>query len=386
LRRKRILAFVPVLSLLSIVGCTAQGTSTDKSDIVIAASLELTGSHADVGKAYENALRLKVEQVNASGAARSHKVILRILDNRGEVGLATTQVGEFVGDPTVSAIITGSSSESLLAVAKTVNDKGVPTIALAPSSQVSTPVTDRRFVFKLAPNANHDAAALVSDLTQSGIHSLGLLSSTDAYGHDAKDVLTREVAKANIPLTAVGQLNAGDDTFSQPAHTISQAKPDAVVVQAFPAQASTAVNALHTAGYRGRVYLDAIAAGPLFLTGTSAAEEGSTLVFTETLAIDDVIATTPAKAARKQWFQDYTARYGSYQASASFAADAVQLIVDSVNLAGSATDHNGIRAALETVRFDGLSGPIRITPNDHSGLMPQSLTILVARSGRWRLS
>ena len=36
------------------------------------------------------------------------------------------------------------------------------------------------------------------------------------------------------------------------------------------------------------------------------------MVFTQILAIDDVIATTPAKAARKQWFRDYTSRYGSY--------------------------------------------------------------------------
>lgn len=46
------------------------------------------------------------------------------------------------------------------------------------------------------------------------------------------------------------------------------------------------------------------------------------------MVIDDVIATTPAKAARRQWFQDYTARFGSYNGSSSFAADAVQLIAD----------------------------------------------------------
>jgi branched-chain amino acid transport system substrate-binding protein len=34
---------------------------------------------------------------------------------------------------------------------------------------------------------------------------------------------------------------------------------------------------------------------------------------------------------------------------------------------------------------DGLSGPIRLTPANHSGLMPQALTVLVARGGRWRL-
>jgi branched-chain amino acid transport system substrate-binding protein len=41
---------------------------------------------------------------------------------------------------------------------------------------------------------------------------------------------------------------------------------------------------------------------------------------------------------------------------------------------------------IETSQFDGLSGAIRLTPDNHSGLMPQALTLLVVRSGRWRLT
>ncbi len=107
------------------------------------------------------------------------------------------------------------------------------------------------------------------------------------------------------------------------------------------------------------------------------------------MVIDDVIATTPAKAARRQWFQDYTARFGGYNGFSSFAADAVQLIADAALRAGGAAgqvDRDGIRDVLETSQLDGLSGPIRMTPDNHSGLMPQALTTLVARGGRWRLA
>ena len=107
------------------------------------------------------------------------------------------------------------------------------------------------------------------------------------------------------------------------------------------------------------------------------------MVFTQILAIEDVIATTPAKAARKQWFRDYTARYGSYSGVAAFGADAVDLIADAVAKVGG--DRQRVRDVIETSQTDGLSGPIRLTPDNHSGLMPQALTLLVARSGRWRL-
>jgi branched-chain amino acid transport system substrate-binding protein len=108
------------------------------------------------------------------------------------------------------------------------------------------------------------------------------------------------------------------------------------------------------------------------------------MVFTQILAIDDVVATTPAKAARQQWFRDYTSRYGSYSGVASFAADAVDLIAGAVARVGG--DRDRIRDILETSQTDGLSGSIRLTPDNHSGLMPQSLTLLVVRSGRWRIA
>src|SRR5687768_16443925 len=100
--------------------------------------------------------------------------------------------------------------------------------------------------------------------------------------------------------------------------------------------------------------------------------------------MDDVIATTPAKAARKQWFEAYTARYGAYHGQASFAADALDLVVAAVGQAGT-TNRTSVRNVLESMETDGLSGPIRLTPANHSGLMPQALEMLVAKGGRWRL-
>ena len=390
LRCKRIFAFAPVPLLLIATACTpSESASVDKTDIVIAATLELTGSNADVGHAYENALRLKVDQINASGAAHQRRLVLRVRDSRGDPELVTNQIAEFGADASVTAIITGSCSECVINAATVVNERAVPTFALAPANKVSTPVAERKFLFKLAPNVDHDAAALYGELAQQTptINSLGLLASSDAYGTDARDAMTHQLDKSAIKIT-VGQFKPTDNDLSPAARAITLAKPvpEAVVVMAFPNQATLAISALHAAGYKGKIFLDASAAGPLFLpSAVAAAAENTGLLFTSTLAIDDLIATTPANAARKQWFRDYTARYGSYYAQASFAADAVQLISDAVIRAGSATNRAAIRDAAESIQFDGLSGPIRMAPDNHSGLMPQSLTMLVARGGRWRL-
>jgi branched-chain amino acid transport system substrate-binding protein len=100
--------------------------------------------------------------------------------------------------------------------------------------------------------------------------------------------------------------------------------------------------------------------------------------------MDDVIATTPAKAARKQWFEDYTARFGAYHGQSSFAADALSLVAAAVNRAGT-TDRAALRNVLESIETDGLSGPLRVTPANHSALVPQALELHIVKGGRWRL-
>jgi branched-chain amino acid transport system substrate-binding protein len=223
---------------------------------------------------------------------------------------------------------------------------------------------------------------MVSELTREAVHTVGLLGPDDAYGKDGRDALIGALSKAHIAIVSTGDFHPTDTDVSAAVRTVAAQRPEAVVVFGFPAQAALAANALKEAGHQGKVMLDASAAGDLFLDGT--APDGTTIVFVPTMASDDVIATTPSKAERKQWFETYTSHYGVYQGPSSFAADAVRLIAESVIRAGS-TDRAAIRGRMETARVDGLSGPIGMTPVNHSGLMPQAMTVLVARSGRWRL-
>jgi branched-chain amino acid transport system substrate-binding protein len=382
LRRNAIGVMAAVLLLLP-AGCTAPGEE-EKPDLVVAASLELSGSAADLGIAHERALRLKVDQVNASGLLRDRRLRLVVADNQTDGAVASGQITRFSEDATVTAIITGACTECLVAAANVVNDKGVPTISLAPTTQVSSPPENRRFVFKIGPNVVDTSRALITELTNTGVKTLGVIAPTDAYGVEGREATVREAGKASIAISGTGTYGPTDDNLGQAARQATTGRPDAVVIWAFPVQSGLAAAALREAGYRGRIYLDAAAAGNLFLAGPSAAADGAAMVFTQTLAMDDVIATTPAKAAQKQWFEDYTSRYGSYHGHASFGADALQLIVDAVNRTGT-TDRARLREVLENIQMEGLSGPLRITPANHSGLMPQALTVLVARNGRWRL-
>jgi branched-chain amino acid transport system substrate-binding protein len=381
-RRASTALAVAALLTTGLAGCSSDDDASALTDVVIGADL---AANSPTDAAYGRALQLRVDQINASGLLGNRRLRLNILDNRTDTTVSLRNIGSFAEDPSVAAVITGYCSQCVTGAAKTINDRQLPTIALAPASEVATPLSERRFVFKIAPNSPDSAAALAIAMKAAKINRVGVLHTDDLYGKGAKLAFEAEALKAGLKIPSTVEVKATATDITQAVGTLADTKPDALLYLVGPDLAGLAATSAAAAGFKGKTYYDAAAAGDLFIPREAAlASEDATMVFTQTLAIDDVIATTPAKAARKQWFRDYTSRYGTYSGVASLAADAVSVLADAI--ARNGTARPALRDAIETTQLDGMSGAIRLTPDNHSGLMPQALTLLKARSGRWRLA
>ncbi|WP_179855344.1 ABC transporter substrate-binding protein [Paractinoplanes atraurantiacus] len=372
-----------MLLVAGAAGCSSDDGKPAASEVItIAADLD-NSSPVDI--AYARALQLRIEQVNASGQLGDRQLRLTTQDNRNDPTSSMRNIGAFADDRSVAAIVSGACDQCVVGAAKTINDKKVPTISLGASEEVVNPVSSRRYIFKIGPNSADNASAMVSELRKAKTKNIGVLYADDLYGRGAQKALFTKTTGTGITSVGARAVKPTATDITQAIGTLAARNPSAIVVLTAPDLAQLAAVNLKQVGYKGRVYFDAAAAGDLFIPATaSSATNNVRMVFTQILAIDDVIATTPAKSSRKQWFRDYTSRYGSYSGVAAFAADAVDLVADAVARVGA--DREGIRDILETSQVDGLSGPLRLTPDNHSGLMPQALTVLVARAGRWRLA
>lgn len=383
--RAVISGLLALMTMASTSGCQLSIEPGGAQDVVIGVDLELSGPLAPVGTAYRRALELKRDQINRSGVLGARKLSLEVMDNSSDPSLSQSNIAALMERADVAAMITGACSACVIGASKLIDEKRMPTVALAPANDVANPVAERQYLFKLGPNANHTAAALAQELNRSGHKAVGLVVTDDAYGRDGRLALESELRKLEIDLS-VATVRLADTDLTQAVHRTLASDPDALIFWLFPSQATDAAVSARKAGFKGGLYLDMAAAGDLFVADAAAqAVDQAIMISTQTMAIDDVIATTPAKAARKQWFRDYTSRYGGYNGYASFAADALQIIVNAIRDTDG-VDRDQIRDALENTQIDGLSGPLRLTPDNHSGLMPQALTALVARAGRWRVS
>jgi branched-chain amino acid transport system substrate-binding protein len=384
-RLTRVVAVVS-LALLPFSGtaCGPGAASADSGPIVIGADLELTGVDSAIGTTYQRALQLRIDEINAAGGVAGRRLSLLAKDNHSVPGISVANVSSFAADRTVAAVVMGACSSCVNSVAKVISDARLPTVSLAPASGTVRPVTDRRYVFKLGPDAEQSAASLATRLHSTGAKKVALLSTDDLNGSDAVTALNAALGKGSPTVVGSQLFPAGDTDPDTAVHAALKNGPDALLVSAFPDQAALVAKSARDAGYTKQILFGATAAGNLFLSGPAAgATNGTVMVAPQSMLLGDVVATNPARIAGKQWFADYTARYGTFSGYSTYAADALRLITDAIAKAGG-PEHAKMRDAMERDTFDGYSGQIAFSADNHSGLRPAALTMVVARSGRWQ--
>ncbi len=380
-------ALLSAVVLVAMSGCAAEKKDTPAGEIKIGASIELSGATQVLGATFEKALNLKVKQINDAGGVGGRKIKLIIRDNQTKPDVGLANVNHFIDNEKVSAIISGGCSACIVNAKATATTKKTPVIALGSASGITAPSDpNTKYVFKISPNPAEDADAIVNELHRKGIKKIGLISVQNVYGQDGKAKVTEKAKAKGIEIVAAEEFGQDDKDMTIQVGKVVAKEPEAVVVWAVMPAAGLIAQALQTAKYpAGQVYLDAGAGAELFVKGAQSASEGTHMVFPGILAINDAVATTPQVTAQKAWFRDYSAAYGTYSGFASFGADAVQMIADAVKSTGT-TDPDKIRDALEKAQLDGMTGPIKMTAENHSGLQAEALKIVVVRNGEWRLA
>jgi branched-chain amino acid transport system substrate-binding protein len=376
-------------------GCAADessagsGTSDTKAhggDITIGASLELSGPTQSIGTAYKKALELEVADLNKKGGVLGgRKIRLIVKDNQTRPDQNIVNVNGFIRNDHVAAVVTGGCSACTVPVTSIVEKEKVPMIALSSASAVTQPVAQRQYTFKISPNPAQDAEVLLSDLKSKGVKSIGLLNVDNPYGQDGRKSVVALAKKDGIKVVSAQQFGQDDKDMSVQAKALAGAHPDAIVVWAVMPAAGIVAKDIKETGFKGGTYLDAGAGAELFIKGAQDAAEGTHLVFPRVLGINDDASDTSQVRAQKQWVKEYTAKYGIYSGFASFAGDALIMLTKAIDKAQS-TDGPKVRDSLETLGFDGLSGPIQNSATEHSGLQQKALAVLEVKNGQWHLS
>lgn len=383
-----------VLTLLVgvlMAGCAADESGGDagapaaqSGPIKIGVDIELSGPASVQGEAYQRAVQLVAEQVNGRGGVLNRQVELVIRDNKSDPAEALQVAKSLVERDKVVGLVGGGSTPTTLSLADFVETSQIPTVSMGSSGQIVNPPDRRRFVFKTPANTGQVIEVMAKDMAARGIKRIALLSVNNAYGDAGLNGL-QEAAPANgLTLVDSEKFEATDRDFTTQVTKLKGASPDALVVWAIPPGAGIAAKNAKDLDLGKPVYFDAGAGAELFLQGAGDAAEGIYMVHPKVLVADQ-ITSAPNKQAMDDFHQAYTARHGTYSGFASYAADALNLLLEAIAKAGT-TEGAKVRDALEQLSYSGITGQFQMAADNHTGLATDSLTVVTVRDGKWALA
>ncbi|MCW2502586.1 MAG: branched amino acid binding secreted protein [Actinomycetia bacterium] len=381
---RRRLASAALLCTLSVVAsaCTANGNAPLEGEIPIGVSIEQSGDSKVLGQAELRAIQLVADQINVKGVL-GKRIKLVIEDNAGRPDKAKATAESLISQGVAGIVGPGTSSAAQGAL-DLVEEKQMPMVTMGAADGL---VTGRQYVFKTPPNGATVVEVLIKELVSSGTKTVGILAVDNPYGSNSLAAIQKGVSQAGLSVVNTKRFpeSAGAKDLQDPVDALVASKPDVVVVSSIMPWAAYAATAFKSANYKGRIFFDSGAGADLFIKGAKDSSENTFMIQHQIIAADHTTATTPSLLAQKEFFAAYTQRYGEFSGYASYAADALNILVAAIRKANS-TDHQQVRDALESLKWDGLTGSFEFGPKNHGGAEGDGLAVLTVQKGAWVLA
>lgn len=366
LARRHFATFLGVLALSFVGACkkpgggsgpsasaSGQASSAAEKEIVVGHFASMTGNTAHFGQDTDKAVRLAVEEANASGGVLGKTVRVVTLDDRGDSAEAASAVTRLIDVEHATALLGEVASSLSLSGGRVAQRRQIPMISPSSTNPKVTEVGN--FIFRvcfldpfqgkvMATFArNHlkfDKVAILKDVKND--YSIGLA-----------EAFKQAYTKIGGTIVAEQSYSAGDTDFSAQLTAIKSTGAQALYVPGYYSEVGAIARTAERLGVKVPLMGgDGWDAPDLFKIGGTALE-GS--YFSNHFALD--VATPKAQ----KFVADFTKKYG--QAPTGLGAlgyDAAGVLLDALKRAGK-VDSAALRDAIAATKgFEGVSGSITI--------------------------
>lgn len=390
IKRKKLLALLICTAVLFTIilaaGCSSKQTNQGNADTInIGAVLDISGPSSSLGIPERDTLQMLTDQLNANGGINGRKIKLVILDNKSDETESVLAVKKLIDTEKVVAIIGSSASGTSLAMIDTVQKEGVPLISLATNSKIVEPVTDRKWVFKMAQSDAIVAKNMIKYAQSKGAQKLALLTMNNAYGDGGKNALIKAAAENGMSIVYEDKFEATDKEMSAQLVKIKNSDAQALLVWAIPPSASIVTRNYSELGLKIPMIHSHGIANQNFLDLAGAAANGIELPVGKIVVADQLPDTDPQKQVLMSYTKDFTAKFNTPPSTfGGHAWDAFYMLVNAIKEGG--TDRAKIRDSLEnTKNFVGISAVFNMTEKDHNGLDESCMVMVGVKDGKWIL-
>lgn len=208
-----------------------------------------SGAAADTGTESYNGLMLAVDAANAAGGIAGRKIEVVAYDGKTDPQLTATFATRCAEDDKGLMIIGGSPTAPAAAMIPVATQFGIPFYMLS-ASQDNLTNPPAPFHFRFGAANRQDALAIADILAAQGFTRVGIINNSVPFGTDGAQAVMAAVEKKGIKVVTQQTYDISATDLSPQIINLRQAKPEAILVYSYPADAARVTRTVQQLGLR----------------------------------------------------------------------------------------------------------------------------------------
>jgi branched-chain amino acid transport system substrate-binding protein len=350
------------------------GSAFSQDTIKIGEFGSLTGDNASFGTSQNNGVQMALEEINASGGVLGKKIDLTVEDNETKQGETTTIVRKLISQDHVVAIIGEVASSKSLEAAPICQASKIPQIATAATNPRVTQTGD--YIFRVCFTDDFQAVVIARFVLEKlKLNKIAFMTDVKQdYSVGLTNIAKDYLIKNGATIVKEQSYSSGDKDFRAQLTDLKAAAPEVIIITGYYPEAALIAKQARQFGIRATLVGGDGWDGSSLIPVGGKAIEGA--YFSNHFSVED---TSPIV---QTFVQKYKQKYNVVpDAFAALGYDAMKLLADAINRAGS-PDPEKIRAAIQdTENFPGVSGKITIGKDRNA---QKSAVIITIKDGAYK--
>jgi branched-chain amino acid transport system substrate-binding protein len=354
----------------------AAATPTEGGEVLvkIGVAAPLTGPQSHYGKGIENAVRMAVDEANASGLVIGGKNIkFEVLaeDDQADPKTATSVAQKLV-DAKISGVVGHMNSGAGIPASKIYMEASIPQIS-ASMTAVAYTAQGYPTTYRVMANDAQQGKVLGEYATQKwGAKKVVLIDDRTAYGQGLADEVEKAVKAGGGEITAREFTNDKAQDFNAILTSAKGKKPDLIFFGGMDPQGGPMARQLKALGMSAKYLGGDGIYSPKFIELAGKSAEGSK-ASSPGLPLEKMPGGTAFK-------EKYEAKYGQIQLYEPFAYDAANILIDAMKRAGS-TEPNKYLPEMSKTNYTGVIGTVGF--DEKGDIKNGPVSVYEVKDGKW---
>lgn len=368
---------------------TVLGIGSAQAQIKVGITMSASGPGAALGQPQSKTVAALPKEI------AGQKITYFALDDESDPTKGAQNARKLIAEEKVDVLIGSSLTPVSLPLIDIAAEAKTPLMTLAAAAVLVAPMdAERKWVFKVVPNDDIMANAILKYIAKSGVKTLGYIGVSDAYGEGYYKVLSEVAPKLGITLTGHEVYARSDASVTGQVLKVLATKPDAVFIASAGTPAVLPQKALRERGYKGPIFQTHGVATEEFIKLGGKDVDGAIFTGEAFTIVNDLPADSPFRKTTANFIDAYKAANNGTIPSifGAHLYDSMTLVEHAIPAAlkvakpGTEEFRAALRSEIEKTRDLALNnGLSNMTPDNHNGYDERSAFVIEVKDGAFHL-